>query len=103
MKRMQEGKGAEAPKRTVAQRIEGLMREVREMRRGGDLESLLAKGTGEILRLIQEEALAERAKAEGSGSVGFPPSGLSPVPRGGDARDRTARSDGQDGGRGDRV
>ena len=86
--------GAER-KVTVAEKIEQLMVRVREMKQGGDLESLILEGIGEINRLIQEEALQERSKAL-CGGVFFP-SEMCAVRGQGDARCGTEEPDGQDG------
>jgi len=86
--------GAER-KVTVAEKIEQLMVRVREMKQGGDLESLILEGIGEINRLIQEEALQERGKALCEGV--FFPSEMCAVRGHGDARCGTEGPDGQDG------
>ena len=80
---------------TVAEKIERLMGRVREMKQGGDLESLILEGIAEINRLIQEEALQGRSKALCGGA--FFPSEMCAVRGQGDAPCGTEGPDGQDG------
>lgn len=51
---------------------EELLREAREMKRGGDLAGLLNRGIRKICGHMQEGVVAERASHEAD----FPPSGL---------------------------
>jgi predicted metal-dependent hydrolase len=58
------------------ERIEEMRRRVREMERGGDLDSLLNYECKEVARLLREEMLAERERHTASDEAAFPPSGV---------------------------
>jgi len=64
----------------MLERFEGLLRKVREMEAGGDLDGLLAQEGGRILKAIYEEALAERVEATAQ-QAAFSPCALSGVRR----------------------
>lgn len=57
-----------------------VMRKVRELKPGGDLEGLLEDGAAELKQALYEEAAAERQQVEDSSPESFSPLGLSPLP-----------------------
>lgn len=60
---------------TAKQKIEEMMAQVRNLPPGGDLASLLTREIKELAELAENEALAEREKAEENRrKAGFPPS-----------------------------
>jgi len=63
----------------LAARFEKMLEKVRSLERGGDLESLLYEESAEIRRLIEAEAVAERAAMDVSPEADSPPSGVSEV------------------------
>jgi hypothetical protein len=78
-----------------------IMRKVRELKPGGDLEGLLEDGAAELKQALYEEALAERQAVDDSQPESFSPSGL-PALRGGghDAPGGPSEASGADAGGG---
>jgi hypothetical protein len=80
--------------------LEELMREVRTLKRGGDLEGLLEKAAMEIKQELYQAATRERTQA--AAEAAFPPSAMRAVSAG-DASLREIAAPDQDPGRGGGV
>jgi len=77
-----------------------VMRKVRELEPGGDLEGLLEAGAADLKQALYEEAAVERQSLEDSSPESFSPSGLPALPgRGQDASGGPAGAPGADPGR----
>ncbi|MCX7013866.1 MAG: hypothetical protein NTW86_15165 [Candidatus Sumerlaeota bacterium] len=86
----------------ILERFEGLLRGVREMEAGGDLDGLLTREGDKILKTIYEEALAERVEITAEQAASSPCA--VPAVRGGRrAQERGASASDQDGARPDPV
>jgi len=72
-----------------------VMRKVRELKPGGDLEGLLEDGATQLKQALYEEAAAERQQVEDSSPESFSPLGLPALP--GRGKDASAESTGSPG------
>jgi len=82
-------------KQRTVQRVEELLRKVREMEPGGDLDRLILDELEELNKVIYESALQERANAAAD-PADFSPSGLPGVRRGPIPSQRDAPPNDQD-------
>lgn len=84
----------------MLERIEELLRQVREMEAGGDLDGLLVVEGEKLLKAVYEEALSERVEATAA-QAAFSPCGVPGVRRRRRPSKRGAPAADQDGaGRG---